>query len=328
MVTDMDSFWRSLPRPFFALAPMEDVTDCASRRLIAEIAPPHVMWTEFVSADGLVRADEPGMRRLRKKLSFTEQERPIVAQLFSAHPAYIEQAARICAELGFDGIDINMGCPDRSVEKQKSGSGMIKFPELAVEIIRAAKRGAGSVPVSVKTRIGYAHEEIDTWLLTILREDVAALTVHLRTRNELSLVPAHWDHMPRIVALRNTIAPQTLLIGNGDVTDIADATHKARESGCDGVMLGRAVFGDPWLFAAKDVRDTARDPRVRMAMLVRHIDYFREALTGIVSDAVMKKHFKAYISGWHGAADLRVRLMDAPDLAAARAILIDELHHD
>ena len=283
------------------------------------------MWTEFTSADGLIRADETGMRRLRSKLTYTQGERPIVAQLFSSHPEYMERAAQQCAELGFDGIDINMGCPDKSVEKQRSGSGMIRYPELAIEIIRAAKRGAGTLPISVKTRIGYAKDEIDTWIPLLLREDIAALTVHLRTRNELSLVPAHWDLMPRIVALRDSIAPHTSIIGNGDATDIEDATAKAQTSGCDGVMLGRAIFGNPWLFAPRAVREVSRDPHSRIQMLIKHIHYFQQDLTGIVSDAVMKKHFKAYISGWHGASELRARLMEAPNLTQAIEILQKEL---
>ncbi|MDB5188051.1 MAG: tRNA-dihydrouridine synthase [Candidatus Kaiserbacteria bacterium] len=315
----MESFWNKLEKPFFVLAPMEDVTDAAFRKLIAEYGKPDVTWTEFTSADGLVRANEKGMRRLKQKLLYQEGERPIVAQLFSANPDNMEVASRLCAELGFDGIDINMGCPDKTVEKQMCGSGMIKHPERAIEIIRAAKRGAGSVPVSVKTRIGYAGDEIDTWIATLLREDLAALTVHLRTRNEMSDVPAHWDLMPRIVALRNNIAPHTRIIGNGDVQNIADAKNKIEESGCDGAMFGRAIFGNPWLFTGVDKDTISPDEKVKT--LIKHISYFQELLTGIVSEAVMKRHFKAYVYGWPGAVELRSKLMETNNLDEAKEIL-------
>jgi len=158
------NFWKKLPQPFFALAPLEDVSDAAFRRLIARYGKPDVMFTEFTSADGLVLAPDTGKKKLLKKLLYSESERPIVVQLFSANPEHMESAARMAADLGFDGIDINMGCPDRAIEKGLCGSGMIKHPALAKEIIRAAKRGAGDVPVSVKTRIGYAHNEIPTWI--------------------------------------------------------------------------------------------------------------------------------------------------------------------
>jgi nifR3 family TIM-barrel protein len=321
----MESFWDKLTAPFFVLAPMEDVTDAAFRKLISEYGRPDVTWTEFTSADGLVRADEKGLRKLKRKLLYGEGERPVVAQLFSSNPEYMEAACRMCVELGFDGIDINMGCPDKTVEKQMCGSGMIKHPERAVEIIRAAKRGAGGLPVSVKTRIGYAHDEIDTWIATLLKEDLAALTVHLRTRNEMSDVPAHWDLMPRIITLRNSIAPHTRIIGNGDVQNMADGKKKIEKSGCDGVMFGRAIFGNPWLFTGVD-KDTIA-PHEKIATLIKHISYFQELLTGIVSEAIMKRHFKAYIHGWHAmgaqpsAAELRGQLMETKNLDDAIKIL-------
>ncbi len=317
----MKNFWKDLPRPFFALAPMEDVTDAAFRRLIAQYASPdvpRVFYTEFISADGLVRADEHGQHRLRTKLRFSDAERPIVAQLFSAHPEYMEAAARIVAESGFDAVDINMGCPDQAVEKQGSGAALIKHPALARELVAAVRRGAPQLPVSVKTRVGYSHQEIDSWVAQILEAKPDALAVHLRTRKELSDVPAHWEWMPRVVALRDTVSPDTRIMGNGDVRDIADARQKAHESGCDGVMLGRAVFGNPWLFSN---RTDEPAPRERLDALARHTALFQELLSGTVSEAVMKRHFKAYIHGWHGAAELRAKLMETDDLADAQEYL-------
>lgn len=310
----MTGFWGRLPRPFFMLAPMEDVTDVAFRTLIAresDPAIPRVMYTEFTAADGIVRADEKGQQKLRKKLSFTEHERPIVAQLFTSIPEHMEQAARLCAELGFDGVDINMGCPDKAIERQGCGAAMIKTPDLAREIIRAAKRGAGDVPVSVKTRLGYNDDQLESWLPVLLEEEPAIVVVHARTRKELSEVPARWERVARAVAIRDSLGSQTLIGGNGDVRDMADARQKAAATGADGVMLGRAVFGNPWLFTEEG---GSRTPAERTAMLIEHIRLFQEHMTGFVSDALMRKHFKAYVSGWDHAGELRARLMDADSL--------------
>ena len=309
----MINFWRQLPKPFFALAPMEDVTDAAFRRLIARKGKPHVFFSEFTSADGLALAPEEGQRALRKKLLFGEGERPIVAQLFSAYPERMEAAAAIVAELGFDGIDINMGCPDRAIEKGKCGAAMMKYPNLAREIIRAAKcgsaraqsRGSKGLPISVKTRIGYARNELDTWLPILLGEGLATVTIHARTRNELSDVPARWEHVREAVDIRDRLGVDTLIVGNGDVKDLADARVKSAETGCDGVMLGRAIYGNPWLFA-----EHVPTPRERIDGLIEHLHLFDELLGGTVNYATMKKHFKAYISGWDNAKDLRMRLME------------------
>lgn len=312
----MHGFWKDLKAPFFVMAPMEDVTDAAFRRMFAKYGKPDVTWTEFTSADGLVLAPEHGQKVLRAKLMYDEGERPIVAQLFSAVPERMKKAAALCAELGFDGIDINMGCPDRSVEKGGAGAALIKTPELAREIIRAAKRGAGEVPVSVKTRIGYDRDEIDTWIPNLLAEKPAALTVHLRTRKEMSLVPARWEHMPRIKELRDELSPETRLLGNGDVQTITEARERIAESGCDGVMIGRGIFGNPWLFS-----EHVPTPQERIEALAEHIALFDELLGETTNFATMKKHFKAYIHGWDHAKDLRVSLMETESATQAIELL-------
>ena len=274
------------------------------------------MYTEFTSADGLVLAPEDGKAKILKKLLFSAEERPIVAQLFTANPERMEAAARMVAELGFDGIDINMGCPDRAVEKSLCGSAMIKDPPLAKEIIRAAKRGGGGLPVSVKTRIGYAKNEIQTWAPALLEEGIAALTIHARTRNEMSDVPARWEHVKEVVEIRNALGVDTLILGNGDLKDLADARAKVASAGCDGAMLGRAIFGNPWLFA-----EYIPTPSERIAALTEHIKLFDELLGGAVSFATMKKHFKSYISGWDGAKELRMQLMETESATEAERIL-------
>ena len=322
------NFWEKLKKPFFMLAPMEDVTDAAFRALIAKYGKPDVMMTEFTSADGLVRADEKGQRLLRKKLLFGEGERPIVAQLFSAHPDHMEKAATLCKELGFDGIDINMGCPVDEVVRQKCGAAMIREPENARAVIRAAMKTG--LPVSVKTRIGFNSDELDTWLPELLKEKVACVTLHLRTRKEMSDVPAHWEVMSRAVELRDSLKSMTLIAGNGDVKDIAEARAKAQATGCDGVMLGRAIYGNPWLFknidtirAEKqgDISPHAPTREEKVAALIEHLQLFDKLQSGNTNYAVMKKHFKAYISGWESAKELRIQLMDTQSVGEALALL-------
>lgn len=297
---------------------MEDVTDAAFRALIAQKGGPHVVYTEFTSADGLVFADAAGQKKLRKKLEFSENERPVVAQLFTASPERMEKAAALVQELGFDGIDINMGCPDRSVEKSGCGSAMIQNPERAKEIIRAAKRGAPKLPISVKTRIGYAKNELATWAPTLLGEGIAALAIHARTRNELSDVPARWEHVAEAVAIRDSLGVQTLIIGNGDVKDIVDAREKVAATGADGAMLGRAIYGNPWLYAEREIPPT---PEEKIQALLEHLGLFEEKMLGVSNYATMKKHFKAYINGWDGAKELRAQLMDTEEISQAKQIL-------
>jgi len=318
------SFWDRLKKPFFVLAPMADVTDAAFRRIIATYGKPDVMWTEFVSADGLIRATDIGKKKLLRDLLYTEAERPIVAQLFGSHPEYMRQAAALVQELGFDGLDINMGCPDRGVEKQGAGAAMIKKPKLAREIIRAAKEGialraqpdGSPIPVSVKTRIGYNKNELETWLPELLAEEPAAITIHARTRKEMSKVPARWEHVRRAVEIRDSLKSQTLILGNGDVVDLEDAKKKAKETGVDGIMLGRAIFGNPWLFGKSQ-------PNIKEKLLVmlEHTKLFQELLGDIKNFAIMKKHYKAYVTGFDGAHELRTKLMETKNYEEVEEIV-------
>ncbi|MEZ4195260.1 MAG: tRNA-dihydrouridine synthase [Candidatus Paceibacterota bacterium] len=321
------SFWQNLPAPFFVLAPMADVTDAPFRRMIAKYSAhirsdgsfggPDVMWTEFVSADGLVRATPEGKVKLMADLKYTEEERPIVAQLFTSNEEHMEQASRLCLELGFDGVDINMGCPDKSIEKQGCGSAMIKHPEVATKIILAAKRGAkmgeiGGIPVSVKTRLGYNRDELETWLPALLATEPAAITVHARTRKEMSKVPARWERVARAVEIRNEMQGKDILktriLGNGDVLSLKDAKEKVLASGADGAMLGRAIFGNPWLFHPE--LDVATIPLTdKLRVMVEHTKLFEELLP-FKNFSIMKKHYKAYVKDFSGAHELRAELME------------------
>jgi len=311
-------FWEKLNKPFFVLAPMADVTDVAFRRIIAKYGKPDVTWTEFISADGLFLADKEGKEKIKRDMEFSEEERPIVVQFFTSHPDMMRKAAKYAAELGFDGFDINMGCPDRSIEKQKAGAALMKTPLLAQELIRAAKKGIDEsgryIPVSVKTRIGYNSNDIEDWLPVLLKAEPAVITIHARTRKEMSKVPADWSQVKRAVEIRDDIrnkqGSNTLIIGNGDVTNLEDGQNRVRESGCDGVMLGRAVFGNPWLFN-KDKKEISI--KGRLNVLVEHTKLYEELLGDVKSFNIMKKHYKAYVSGWDGAKELRIKLMDAKD---------------
>ena len=306
----MQAFWHTLPKPFFVLAPLAGVTDPAFRRLIAKHGKPHAMWTEFTSADGLCA---PGRARLLRDLAYAESERPIVAQLFGAKPDTMERAAALAAALGFDGIDINMGCPDRSVEKRGAGAALCRQPTLAQAMIQAAKRGAGGLPVSAKIRLGYDRNELATWLPALLEAEPVAITIHARTRQEMSLVPAHWDAIAQAAAIRNRLGAPAYLVGNGDVTDLADARRKARATGVDGVMLGRAIFGNPWLFNERRALGSI-SPAEKLRVLLEHTRLFEELVGDVKSLDTMKKHYKAYLKGFDGAKALFLRLMEARDV--------------
>jgi tRNA-dihydrouridine synthase len=357
------SFWNTLKKPFFVVAPMADVTDPAFRRMIAKYSAhtrsdgtfggPDVMWTEFVSADGLARAPEEGRKKLMADLIYSGEERPIVAQLFSSNTLHMEQAARLCRELGFDGVDINMGCPDNSIEKQGAGAAHIKSIEHAVEVMLATMKGAGhgegGIPVSVKTRLGYNADILEEWLPKILGTNPAAVTIHARTRKDMSKVPARWERVAKAVEIRDELGSSARILGNGDVLSLHDAHAKAEASDADGAMVGRALFGNPWFFhpsrrlpyklTALPTHGVNRDTILtadtesteelvalpeRLMVLVEHTKLFEELLPH-KSFAVMKKHFKAYVSGFDGAAELRVKLMESENSAGVEAHIKDFL---
>jgi len=313
-----------------ALAPMADVTDCAFRQIIAKYGKPDVFFTEFVSVDGLC---SPGREKLLIDLKYGENERPIVAQIFGSKPENFEKVARMLVEMGFDGIDINMGCPVKKILNQQSCSALIKTPELAKEIILATKRGAGSLPVSVKTRIGFNKMELERWIPTILETEPVALMVHLRTVKEMSKVPAHWEVMKRIVEIRDELTharggarKKTLILGNGDMRSLEEAEQKVKETGCDGVMLGRAIFGNPWLFAGSVV-----GIEEKLRVMIEHTKLYEKMLGKHKNFAIMKKHFKAYVNGFpacagrDGAKELRVKLMETENASQVESIVNDFL---
>ena len=324
-------FWDRLKKPIFALAPMADVTDAAFRRMIATHGKPDVMWTEFVSCDGLCSS---GKEALIRDLWYDESERPIVAQIFGATPEHFYQTALLVQELGFDGIDINMGCPEKNIQKQGAGAKLIQSPKLAQMIIAETKRGAGKLPVSVKTRIGYTKNTIDEWLPYVMEMEPAAITIHGRTKKEMSAVPAHWDVIAHAVKLRDNyygVKERPLLLGNGDVQTLADALEKTKQYGVDGVMVGRGMFGNPWFFDGKDAaKETGVAPmreiplQEKMRVMLEHTELFESLFGKTKRFDVMKKHYKAYVHGFDGARELRMKLMAAHTAEEVKSTLQKE----
>jgi len=296
------------------LAPMADVTDRTFRQIIAKYSKhnkpnggPDIFWTEFVSADGL--ASKEGRKKLLPILKFSKNEKPIIAQVFGSNPENMKTACKIISKLGFDGIDINMGCPDKGIVRQGAGSALIRTPELAREIIRSAKAGAPKLPISVKTRIGYSKvEEYKTWLPELLKENISALTVHLRTKKEMSKVNAHWELANDISKLVKKLDKNVVLIANGDIKNLKEGKTGAKESGFNGIMIGRGVFGNPWLFDEKKNYESITT-KEKIKALIEHIKLFEKLLKKQRHFVMMKKHFKAYINGFEGAKELRTELM-------------------
>ena len=310
----------SLPKPFFVLAPMDDVTDSVFRRVVGACAPPDLYFTEFVNVDGLMSVGRP---KLLKKLQFTPSEQPLIAQLWGLRPenfrAVAEQIAdgSLARELGlqegvnFAGIDLNMGCPAKTEVKNGACAALMLNQPLAGEIITATQAGAdGHVPVSVKTRLGF-HEVDSGWHEFLLGHKLNMLTIHGRTKKEMSKVPAHWDEIGHVRELRDSLKVNTLIVGNGDVIDRAHGEALARQYGLDGIMIGRGVFHDPFVFAKQSPWDTYTKEQ-RIALFRRHVELFAATWQeGERPVHTLNKFCKVYIQNFDGAKELREQLMAA-----------------
>lgn len=303
----MNTFWHRLPRPFSILAPMEDVTDVAFRELIRVSGRPDVFFTEFTSIDGLL---SKGREKVAQRLLYCESQRPIVAQIWGTSPERYCRAAQELALLGFDGIDLNMGCPVSKITKAGACSALIENPSLAREIYIASKEGAAGVPVSIKTRLGFRDWRTEEWSTTLLELAPPAITVHGRIAKQLSKKACRWDEIARVVELRNTISPHTLIVGNGDVFSQAEIHEKHQQHGVDGVMIGRGVFQNPFIFQS-DGREFGVLPSTeKIRFLQHHMQIFDAFWRGQKPYAVLKKYFKIAISNFDGASDLRAKLME------------------
>jgi len=313
-----ENFWKNLPKPFFILAPMEDVTDVVFRHVIAEAGRPDVFFTEFTNSVSYCHPD--GRDSVRGRLTFTEDEQPLVAHIWGDEPKYFREMSIGMAEAGFAGIDINMGCPVPNVAGKGKGSGLIQRPEVAAELIEAAK--AGGLPVSVKTRLGYSRlDEWREWIAHLLRQDIVNLSIHLRTKKEMSKYDAHWELIPEIKKMRDEIAPDTLLTINGDIMDREMGLKLIEETGVDGVMIGRGVFKNPFAFE-KEAREHSSEEMLDLLRL--HLDLFDTY--GVEAGRAFKplrRFFKIYVRGMRGASELRQQLMETVTTDEVR-VLLDE----
>ena len=309
------NFWQKLLKPVFILAPMDDVTDVVFRQIVARVAAPDVLFTEFVATDGLQSA---GRERTMERLQIEPNlSRPLVAQIWGDNPDNYYASAKEIAAMGFAGIDINFGCPERGIVARGCCGGMIGRYKEAAAIIEATKRGAGDVPVSVKTRIGLTEVITEEWSAFLLKQEIAALIMHGRTVREMSRVPARWNEIGKVVALRDKLAPETLIIGNGDVANRAEGMQRVAETGVDGIMIGRGIFHDIFAFSNQPSQAT---PTQRLEILIDHLRVYEENGSSKPFQ-ILKKFFKIYVSGWRGASDLRVQLMGATTPEQARSII-------
>ncbi|MGE7367360.1 tRNA-dihydrouridine synthase [Desemzia incerta] len=311
-----ENFWQELPRPFFVLAPMEDVTDVVFRHVVSEAGRPDVFFTEFTNSVSYCHPE--GRNSVRGRLTFTEDEQPMVAHIWGDEPKYFREMSIGMAKEGFSGIDINMGCPVPNVAGNGRGSGLIKRPEVAAELIEAAK--AGGLPVSVKTRLGYLKvDEWKEWLTHLLKQDIANLSIHLRTKKEMSKVDAHWELIPEIVELRNEIAPHTLITINGDIPDRKTGLELAEKYGVDGVMIGRGIFHNPYAFE-KEPREHSSKELLELFRI--HLDLFdKYTVDEPRAFKPLRRFFKIYVKGIRGASDLRAQLMETETTNDVRALL-------
>lgn len=312
----MTSFWHDLPKPFFILAPMEAVTDVVFRHVVAKAGRPDVFFTEFVSTDGY--CSPKGKYSTRERLEFTEDEHPMVVQIWGEKPENFRQMASEMKALGFKGIDINMGCPAKDVVKKGAGSGLIRTPALAAEIIAATKESG--LPVSVKTRLGDVKiDEWRDWLTHILKQDIENLTIHLRTRKEMSKVDAHFELIGEIKALRDEIAPNTLLSINGDIRDRQHGMELVEKYGVDGVMIGRGIFHNPYAFT--DGYQPSREEILNLLYFhLEEFDLYNDELAPRRFDP-LKRFFKIYIRDFENAAELREILMHTKSTNEVREAL-------
>lgn len=303
-ISRMKNIWNELPKPLFIQAPMEDVTDTVFRQIFAKCGNPDIFFTEFTSVDGICSV---GYNQVAKRLRFTENERPLIAQLWGSKPEYFFKAAQKIKDMGFDGIDLNMGCPQRSVTKKGLCSALIKNHPLAKEIIQATQEGAGNLPVSVKTRIGFSEIQTEDWIGFLLEQNLVALTVHGRTAKEMSKVPAHWDEIGKAIELRNKISPKTLLIGNGDIKTRQDAFEKIERYKLDGVMIGRGIFHNLQIFNKNEPRPLTHTEKIHL--LIDHITLFEQTWGDKKDFHILRHFYKIYISELPHATDIRDEMM-------------------
>ena len=310
------NIWENLPNPFLILAPMEGVTDIMFRQVVAHASRPDLFFTEFTNVSSY--ASDKGRHNALERLEVAPTDSPIIAQIWGKNPAHFSETCQALASLGFSGVDLNFGCPDKHVNKAGGGAAMIRTPDLAIECFHNARKST-TLPVSIKTRLGWNDPtEYQSWLPILLSEHPAALTVHLRTRKEMSKVPAHYELIPEIAKLRSQISPTTKLIINGDIKDRTHALElHAKHPEVDGFMIGRGVFANPYCFT--DHQPTKKE---LIRLLKMHLNlYEKQSSKHYLSYEPLKHFFKIYINNYPGAADLRAKLMNTHSVPEARDII-------
>jgi tRNA-dihydrouridine synthase len=361
------NFWPEIIKPIIGISPMDGITDASFRYMTAKHGGPDVTLTEFVNIQSAFYSPHT----LLKDFTYGDIERPIVAQIYGKTPELFYRVAHIVCEMGFDGLDINMGCPARKVAATGCGAALIRAPHLAREIIRAVKRGiqdwyegrtlneaglgddiideikianrrrAGHetppqrrvIPVSVKTRLGYDRNVIDEWLPTLLEESLAAISVHGRTLEQAYKGEADWDAIGRAVEIAK--GSSTLILGNGDVRDLRDAYRRVRETRVDGVLIGRAAQGNPWLFRDKEsvkqalrtnsalvIDSTPVSLAERFQVIMEHSEHF-ENFCGPSRFMAMRKHLTWYCRNFRGAAEMRLNMTRANSAKEVRQCLME-----
>ncbi|MEK7536611.1 MAG: tRNA-dihydrouridine synthase [Patescibacteria group bacterium] len=308
----MTNFWKKLPKPFTVLAPMENVTDFAFREIVATKLPkPDVLFTEFTNVEAL---NSLGFEKTIPRFKFSKNQKPIVAQIWGLKPENYFKTAKLIERLGFDGIDINMGCPDRAVVKIGACSALINNQPLVKEIIEATRKGSKKLPISVKTRIGFKEVAIEGWITFLLEQKIDALTVHGRTSKQMSDLPADWNEIKKAVEIKNNISPSTIIIGNGDIKSYKEALKRAKMSQVDGIMIGRGIFSNPWVFEKEPKKHTSDEYKNILIDHLKLLDkekYFDE----------VKKFFKMYICNFDGASNFRAKLMQTKSTEEALKLL-------
>jgi tRNA-dihydrouridine synthase len=329
----MNNLLDQLPKPFFVLAPMDDVTDTVFRQTVQSMAEPDLYFTEFVNADGL---QSPGRAKLLKKLRFEAGEGPLIAQIWGREPDNFYETAKQIAdgtfarELGlpegvnFAGVDLNMGCPQKTEVKNGTCVALVNDRPRAGELIDAVKQGLdGKLPISVKTRLGYNEVDL-TWHEFLLNKKLNLLSIHGRTKREMSKVPAHWDEIGQIRQLRDQLSPATLIVGNGDVRDRAHGLELAEKYGLDGVMIGRGIFQDPYVFAENSPWENIT-PEQRIELYKCQVELFAKTWCDNERPIfTLNKFCKIYVNGFDGAKELREKLMasrSADELLATLAAI-------
>lgn len=297
----MKNFWTKLSKPFTVLAPMEGVTDFCFREVVSRYLPkPDVLFTEFTNIEAL---NSSGYEKTIHRFKFSKSQKPIVAQIWGTNLDNYFKSAQLIERLDFDGIDINMGCPDREVIKTGGGAALIKNYSLVKEIIKATRKGAKKIPLSIKTRLGFDKVITDEWISFLLEQKIDALSIHLRTAKQKSRGLANWDELKKIIELKNKISPNTIIIGNGDIKSFQQVIDKHKKFNVDGVMIGRGIFSNPWVFDKDNRRHTSQE---YIDILLKHLKLYDSNQ----SFDSLKKYFKMYINNFKGAKKLRIELMN------------------